>query len=556
MLNAPPDNRSSQSNPTAASATERNFAANLAALAHTQPRICEALTTIGPAGQPTYARDGSLTLFGLDGKWWRNCSVPVAAAEAMLASLDVNGRVACFLAPTLAAHLRVALAKLRPDQAIIGAGSDAADVTVMLASEDFSADIAARRLWFAIGEDWPSELRALLQERPGLAMPAQFVRLPVTHAETVEQMVAAAGRIFSEASASRSEAIAQLRARWQPKMGTPTRLCVIAPSHFRLWDDAGSVLAETLTGQAGQPGSAAEVIAFDSDDPAHSSGVALLRAAVDCHAVVAADMSRADLAGIIPADLPWVTWVTRPVPIPVAAFAGTRDALVLADEAWWRIAEGAGWARDRVAFGGWPRFEDDAQASPPSSLLAVVSDTRPVVMPEALTEFSSHAMLWGHIAAELSADPFAIGAGPAEYLQRRMKQAGVAAEGFDAAPFLERLILPAYEQAVARLLLRAGLPVRLYGAGWDAVEGFAPHAAGALTSRADLLRIRADVTAVVDCSAGSCQALHRLGRPVVPRATDPRRLVAAAKQALSQGLSAKPPAAPLALRDVLALVRR
>jgi hypothetical protein len=268
-------------------------------------------------------------------------------------------------------------------------------------------------------------------------------------------------------------------------------------------------------------------------------------------------MSRAELAGIIPADMPWVTWVTRPAPIPAFASAGRRDALVLADSSWRQNAEDMGWPADRVAVGGWPPLGDARQVPPPSSpVLAVVSDTRPVAMPEALAEFSSHAMLWRHIAAELSTDPFAIGDGPAEYLERRMKQAGVAAEGFDAALFLERLILPTYEQAVARLLLRAGLPLRLYGAGWDAIEEFTPHAEGAHASRAGLLRIRQEVSAIVDCSAGfHPRPLHRLGRPVVPRATAERHLLATARQALSRPLPPRPTAAPVALRDVLLIAR-
>jgi hypothetical protein len=555
-LHAPPDHRPSQSGPAAAAETERNFATNLAALARTQPRLRDLVLAVGPVGQPTFSRDGSLTFFDGDGKWWRQCSVPIAAAEAMLRPLDLNGRVACFLAPTLAAHLRVALTKLRRDQAIIATGSDAADVRVMLACDDFSGDIAAHRLWFAIGEDWPAELRHLLEERPGLATPSQFIRLPITPEDTVEPMIAAAGKVFSEANASRARTIARLRADGRLPTNH-TRLCVIAPSHFRLWDDAGAVLAETLAAQADRPGAAAEVVAFDPDDPARSSAAALTTAAEGCRAILAADMSRPDLAGVVPAEMPWVTWVTRPASIPAFDAVGARDALVVADPSWRQHATAAGWPADRVAVGGWPAVSAGGPVPPPPSpVLAVVSDTRPVVMPEALAEFSSHAMLWRHIVAELSADPFALGEGPAQYLQRRMKQSGIGAEGFDAGVFLERLILPTYEQAVARLILHAGLPLRLYGAGWDAIEELTPRAAGGVASRADLLRIRRDVTALVDCSAGfNPPPLHRLGRPVVARAMDRRHLLAAAKQALGQGLSAETTASPVTLPNVLALLR-
>src|SRR5262249_8830346 len=42
--------------------------------------------------------------------------------------------------------------------------------------------------------------------------------------------------------------------------------------------------------------------------------------------------------------------------------------------------------------------------------------------------------------------------------------------GFDRQRFIDDLILPAYQQSVARILVRHELPVALYGAGWDQVE--------------------------------------------------------------------------------------
>ena len=526
--------------PRATHAARTNLAVNLAAVAKTQPRLAEAVGAVAAGAEPVYARDGSLTAFGPDGKWWHNCSVPLRAARAMLAALDVQGRVACLLAPTLAAHVRAALAKARPDQAILVICPDPADLRVMLASDDFSADINAHRLWIAWAAGWAGEMKRLFEERPGLATPAQFVRLPTTPAEEVDRLVNAAQALFSSVNAARARQVAARRDGWSGGGRRSGRLCVVAPSHFRLWNDAGGVLADALA-SAG----ADRVVRFDPDDPACSSALALLDACEGCDAVVAADTSRADLPGVVPAAMPWITWVTRAAAIPAFAAAGPSDALLLADEGWRAVAHAAGWPAVRATVAGWPAVHVPTPHPRAAPSLAVVADTRPVVMPDALAEFSSHALLWDAIAAELAADPFALNQPPAAYLQQRMKRHGVSPQGFDAAAFLERLIVPAYEQSVARLLARANLPVRLFGAGWQHCDDLRPLAAGPVLSRADLARIGRSATAVVDVSpAPGGYPVQRLGRPVVAAAAGGRRrLLDAARNALRGG-TATPGGAP------------
>jgi hypothetical protein len=427
----------------------------------------------------------------------------------------------------------VSLGRSRADQAIVCLSPDsAADLHVLLHCDDFGADLSAHRLWFAWGNEWQTELKALFAERPGLVTPAQFIRLPVTPADEVERLVAGAQSVFAEVNAARSDALARGRDAWRPPKWSRPRLCVVAPSHFRLWDDAGAVLAETLRGASGAD---ADMTCFDPDRPTCSSSLALRDAARDCDAVISADTSRADLPGVMPAEMPWLTWVTRADRIPAFVSASRRDGLVLADSSWRSPAADAGWPSGRITVGGWPPLEGQPITTPPP-VLAVVEDTRPLAMPETLAEFSSHQMLWERVADELALDPFALGDGPGAYLDRRMRRLGVSAEGFDAALFLERLILPACAQSIVRLLLRESLPVRLYGTGWDQIEEFIPHFAGRVGSRADLVRLRDAAAAFVLVSpTQDSHPMHRLGRPVLSStaSSNRQRFIRAARDVLA-----------------------
>jgi hypothetical protein len=515
-----------------------NWSTNLAALSVTQPALRARLDPLDVHFTPLLGRDGSLTCFDAAGKWWRGCSVPTAAAGAMLASLDVKGRVACLLRPTLAAHVRVALRRCRADQAIIALCPDLDELHVLLHCEDFSTDLRAHRLWFAWGDDWAAELNDLFTRQPGLSTPTQFIRLPITPAEDVERTVAAAQRIFADVNTSRAQALARRRDDWRPAGG----LCVVAPSHFRLWDDAGAVLADALRG-------AASVTRFDPDDPACSSVLAFLSAAERCDAVITADTTRADLPGVLPPAMPWLTWVTRATAIPPfqkvsPASASTRPS--------------AGWPADHVAVGGWPVAPTAAPAAPPR-VIAIVADTVPVDAPEALAEFSSHRLLWDHIAAELATNPFAVGDSPAQFLELGTTRHGVRPEGFDASLFFERLILPAYAQGLARTLLTGGVPIRLFGAGWDRIDEFRRHASGAVTSREELDAIRSHAFAVVHAWPGvESHPVCRLLLPLVRAdgSSDPARFVSSARQCLARGPVGPPMTGPVTLRHFLDLLDR
>lgn len=494
-----------------------NVAANGHALAATQPGLVRVLRDGLPGFTPVFARDGSLTTFYDRETWWAGCSLPRRAAGAMLKRLDARGGTSCFLCPPHAAHLRVALDRAERNQAVIAVVPADRDLAVMLGCENFSADLAAGRLWFAAGEDWPAVLGRLLADRDGLPMPQQFIRLPTLPDEEVQHLVKSAQQVFAAENARRAAATASLRDGWSPATnGARRRVCVVAPSHFRLWNDAGQVIADALAASAGNA-PAAEWRTFDVDDPAQASPLALARAAVASGAVVSANLARADLPNLLPTDLPWLTWVTTPRVPPFAPAAGPRDALLLADSTWRAAAREAGWPDERIGAAAWPAAPD-TNADAGSSLAAVVCDTHSVEPDERIADFSSHQLLWDAIAEELRRDPFAlVRAGDADrFLDTHLRRAGVAAEGLDRRAFVDRLIVPAYAQAVALTLARAGVPLRLYGRGWDALPELAPYHDGPISSRFELLQVARRAGALVHVWPSThARPIESLGRPVL-----------------------------------------
>lgn len=472
---------------------ELNYAANRAAFARTQPDVVDQLAAAAtPEVQWLFARDGALTAMLPGERWWGGCSLPRRSGQFMFKNLDVAGAVACFLSPAHAAHLRIVLDALEPHQAVIALVPDEDALRIILNCQDFSDDIDRHRLWFAAGAAWQAELAELFVANPGLPTPTQFIRAISPDSAEADALIGPAQKIFADESNRRAGQIQSVTSGWRPArkpFDRALRLCLIAPSHFRLWNDAPTVLSNVLAA-----GDDVSVRRFDSDDPATASPLALARLAAECDAVVAANLFRADLAGVFPADMPLVTWVTLPR-LAEPAEAGPRDALVVADPAWQAAAGARGWPAGKVHTGGWPPSavvqSDGAQS------ISLIADTFPLAPPKQVSDFSSHTLLWDMIVAELREDPGAVGIDLEGYLKSRMARLKISEESFNTFFFIERLIVPAYQQGLARALVAQGVPLRLYGKGWDAVESLAPHVEGPVTCRTQFRQILADARALV-----------------------------------------------------------
>lgn len=513
-----------------------NRSANLAALSETQP-----WRTDGAGSPPddvtwVFARDGSLSGMLAGERWWAGCSLPTRAAQFMLRTLDIGGTVACFLSPLHAAQLRVALDLLEPRQAIVAIVPDERTLAVLLHCDDFSREIVAHRLWFVAGDSWAEQLRQVFKEAPGLPTPAQFIRPILADSEPADRLIAPAQKVFADEASRRSERIDSLARLRTPSSGV-RRLCLIAPTGFRLWESAApELLADllynpsTLLGAgpstslgAGPSAPAAPTcVRLDTDDPASASPLALAAAVAESDAVIASNTFRADAPGVVPSEIPWITWITSSR-IPSFDPTARRDVLILADRSWRSDAAQAGWPAQRLHVAGWPDSQSRSGDSNASATLTLLADTQPIEPPEQVTDYSSQLLLWEMIQAELTNDPFLVGDNAHAYLADRIAKRQIAEQGFDRSLFVQRLIVPAYQQGLARVLIASGLPVQIFGKGWDRIDEFAVHSGGPVTSRQQLREIVEQSAGLVHAwPSGHAHPIDAAGRPVL-RAAGRRR---------------------------------
>ncbi|HET6249088.1 MAG TPA: hypothetical protein VFE47_15440 [Tepidisphaeraceae bacterium] len=499
-------------------AAAMNFSANLRTLRNTQPAVAELVTTLPPDMEWVFGRDGALTALDAQGKWWAGCSLPKRAAQFMLKKANLDGAVLCFLYPVHAAQIRVTLDRAKPGQALLLLTPSEKTLAMLLACEQFAAEIDAHRLYFAAGQGWESQLDELLEQMPGLSTPTQFIRPILADSTLADEMIAPAQKIFADHSTRRGQRAAELTANW--KSTGLRRVCVVAPQLFRLWDDAGTALAEAMASCTQN----IEISRFNPDDPASASSLALTSAATACDAIVTPNIGRGDLPDLLPEAMPWATWLTTPR-IPSAHKAGPRDTLLLADREWKIPAMEKGWDANRILLAGWPPGSYNAHAAgaaagvyeiPPAPHLALIFNTQPLEAPPHVIEYSSHRLLWESIERELVDDPFAMDGSADEYLSARMQRAHVSDEGFDRAAFLDGVILHAWQQGLARALLGEKFPLKLFGEGWNALEEFARFANGPVKSRSELVDIVTSATALVH--AWPMPHMHPIdatGKPVV-----------------------------------------
>jgi hypothetical protein len=516
-------------------AADENLARNLAALRYRQPALAKEVVELSPDVEWVFGRDGALTARLPDDGWWSGSSLPHRTAEALLEKMDLRAPVTCFLSPTHAAQVRITLDRLGEERALLAVVPDMIDLRLMLSCDGFDEPIAAGRLWFAAGEQWGQGLEEILSDHDGLPTPGQFVRTPLVEAAQMDAMITAAQAVFSREIARRTRALQSLFAEATP---IADKVCIVAHETFRLWEDAGHVLA----GIAAQEG----WTVMNPDDPCQASPVAFARAAAGCGAVVAVNAGRADLPAELPANTRVVSWITGPR-IPRFVEVGTDDRLLVADQRWKGLAISSGWRADRVDVAGSPA----QKLTTSGSGLGVIADTQPLVTPE--FELSSHRVLWDSIALELSRDPFAAGLDAQAYLSKWLRGTKIAPESLDQPKFIDRLIVPVYQQGLVRWLIEAGIDIRLFGRGWDQIDEFTAHHRGATTTREELHAAVQSCAALAHVwPANWAHPIESAGLPVLRRGAKEREMWLAEAKRLARGESrALTPAAPEISRDLL-----
>jgi hypothetical protein len=528
---------------------QANFAANSLALQATQPRLLTWLNDAQPSLEYVFAKDRQLSALDETGAWIGGCSAPSQVADALLGRLHVSGSVGCLLAPSHAAVVSTSLRQLRIEQGIVAVVPELRDLSIILHCHDFSQAINSHRLWFISGADWTFELSRLFEQHPGLATPTQFIRMPDADPTVVDPLIAAAQPVFGDIGVRRKQQLQTLAREPIQRIIGRAKLCVVAPSRFRLWNDVGHEMLSALVSTEQM-----EIVPFDSDDPINSTPLALIQQARKCSAIFTANTARTDLPGILPENLPWLTWVTG-ARIPAATLAGANDRLIVADAALERAALAAGWRKEVVHVATWKTIELDSSRITPS--IALIADTHILDTPADLTEYSSHSVLWESIRQELLSDPFAL-KDPGQFLIERMKRAKIAETSFPAGRFIEKLILPAYQQGLARIMIQGKQPLRLFGAGWQSLPEFAGHAHGEIRSRADLTSAVASSAALLHVWPGQIpHPIDTLSRPVLrPWTTNPSSLIKSIQNTVNNRVTSIPPTEiqPLTSEIVLRLL--
>lgn len=461
------------------------------------------------------ARDGSRTA-KIAGRWLGGCSVPRRAAEQMLRKLIIRGNVACLLLPTHAQQVAVALERIPPNAALIVLAIDAVFVDLAKQCLDFTPFLNAGKLFFAHDD---ASLRSIFTENPGLPIPQQFIRLPVTRADLVDERIKPAQAIFSEVVQRQGAARAALA--WKPEAD---HLCVLASNRFQLWNDAGAALSGCL-----------EADFIDLDDPRCTAPVYIATRAARCAALITADHARADQPDLLPADQPWLAWLMTPR-VPAFLRTSPNDALLLADESLRAAARQAGWPDDRVAVAAAPPI---APVEPIARTLALLADLPDLTPPAEIEEFSSWRVVWDAIRKELIDNPHRVAGDIDGYLEKARRHFGIPAENFPQQTFIDRLIAPAYTIGIARWLAKQSVPVTIHGAGWTEIDGVT--AQGAVADRDRFRRIVGSCAGLVDSAIAITHPVRSLGRPILTTfGRTPQRILQDANAILAGRVSAAP----------------
>jgi hypothetical protein len=486
---------------------QRNLRANCDALGPFQPGLVEAISSPALEIEWVFARDGSLTA-RIDSSWWNGCSVPLLAGRQLLKKLELVGSLGCLLSPGHAGQVRACFEKIQPSQGMVVVLPAIESLWVLLHCDDFTTEISAGRLFFAAGDEWGRMLGELFETYSGLALPQQFVRTALLDDDEMTTLSSEAQNIISRETDRRARKIGEI-IESSSKPVTTGRVLVLAASRLNLSDLSNIALRQAMVDSDANP----SLIPFDPECPLTSSPLALTEASAEMDALVAANLFRPDLAGMVGPKTRWITWATRKRIVPAsAALAG--DRLILADPQWRKAALDQGWKPGQIQSAGWPQILSKIQPSNLPGYLAMLTDVKAIEMPHRVKDFSSQRLLWEWIEEELARNPQALGADPDWYLNSRIARLNIGTEGLDREMFFEKLIEPAYAMGLARLSLRMGIPTRVIGGGWDQIEEFRSCAFGRVETLEELQRALTDCRAILPAFP-KANSLEALGLPVV-----------------------------------------
>jgi len=130
--------------------------------------------------------------------------------------------------------------------------------------------------------------------------------------------------------------------------------------------------------------------------------------------------------------------------------------------------------------------------------------------------------------------------------------------------FVNKLIVPSYQQGLARVLIDEKVPIRIAGSGWSEIPRFAPHAIGPVRTREELAFFLGSASVLVHVWPDQrVHAIDFAGRTVIRPARTRDRFVRDVRQILqirtpsvaARNSASAPLISPGFLRQILAGAR-
>ncbi len=450
----------------------------------------------------TTARDGSRTA-RVGGRWLAGCSVPKRSSELMLRKLQVKGNVVCLLLPTHAQQIEVLLDRLDPLHAAIVIAEDQSQIELFNACSDFSKQIH-QRLFFATDAQ---SLVDIFKNCPGLPIPQQFIRLPITPIEKTEPIIKWAQQAFAEVTKTQTQIGQTAKENWSRQQSQP---CVLARTRFSLWNDSGYVLSQ--------------IMGCDCIDLSYAKQTAtgyITQIASKASALVTADFARADQKELLHPDQPWITWITQNR-VPVYLATSPQDAILLADASLKLKALSKGWPAERIGIAEYPVIPMESTGEG----FALIADIPSLNPPEIVKDYSSWRLVWEAMQKDLIENPQRLAGDIDGYLEKARKYFSVPVTNFPDEIFIRDLIAPAYLIGIARWLVREGISISIYGKGFEDYADLQSSYRGTIASRDQLRQAIAQTCGMINPFIDAVHPICAIGKPqVVTFGRTPQRIL-------------------------------
>ena len=379
-----------------------------------------------------FARDGALTCLepheSASSHFRGGCSVPRAAAAAMMERVVMLRPVACLLDPMHAAQIELLLDRCASDEAAIVILPDIRNAAVVLSCADFSSALATGRLHFAMGDNWPRKLARLLRENPGLPTPGQMVRLHDSPSEP--GLSKEVQRVSSEIEGERVLEIAKCRKVAVDDVQTNQRRIVLALPGDADWTSTTACDFEMPEETQKQ------MDWLDIGVPTRRSALELARHASGAASVVIAELGRAEAGDVAGQQTAWVTWCTTGR-VPAVGGAMPHDRLIVTDQATRELAIKHGWDTSRIEM----KSERPVAKYDSIGPVLIAMPSMDHAVPSIIKERSSVQLLWEQIEAELSQQPFLPRGDMKNYVSQLSQRAGMELDE-TVKNLIARLLVP------------------------------------------------------------------------------------------------------------------